>query len=110
MKNELSPIQKGKTEYGIDRLRQDIRMMGKILAVLPMNGRDRPGKARASWPDFHQDKNSFSTKYRYKSTFQPSPREISQADQLLQKVMRLDEEPRRIVLGGALGVPWGRLV
>lgn len=39
MKNKSLPTQKGKFDHDIDRLRQDIRMMGKVLAVLPMNGR-----------------------------------------------------------------------
>lgn len=109
MKNELAPIHKGRFEHEIDRLRQDIRMMGRVLAVLPINGRDRPSGARASWPDFHQDRHNFTAKYRYKSAFKPSPREITQADHLLQQVMRLDEEARRIVMARAMGVPWRRL-
>jgi hypothetical protein len=109
MKNESLPTQKGKFDHDIDRLRQDIRMMGKVLAVLPMNGRDRPNGARASWPDFHQDQSMYSAKNRYKASYAPSPREISQADRLLQLVMVLDEVSRRIVMARAMGVPWRRL-
>jgi hypothetical protein len=109
MKNEPPPIHKGKIEREIDSFRQEIRKMGRVLAALPINNRDKPNGIRASWPDFHQDNQIFSSKHRYKSMFNPSPREITQADKLLQLVMTLDEQSRRIVMARAMGVPWRRL-
>ena len=93
----------------VKTIREELRQMGKVLAALPLNSRDRPGRARSAWPEFHQENIMVSAQYRRKSVAKPSPKAISRADMWLQLVMRLPVDARRIVMARASGISWRRL-
>ena len=93
----------------VKAIREELRQMGKVLATLPLNSRDRPGRARSAWPEFHQESVMVSAQYRRKSIAKPSPQAISCADMWLQLVMRLPTDARRIVMARASGISWRRL-
>lgn len=109
MYKSMTTGQNGQDKSSIKALRSELRRVGRLLTLLPLSVFDRPAGARSAWPDFHQQKTPSVSHSRAPLRPKLTPEQVSLVESWLARIMRLNEDERRIVLARATGIPWRKL-
>ena len=93
----------------LNELRLHLRNAIKTLKMLPLQKNDRPNKAISSWNILDMTENINNSIRPKKNYFKATPKQITHMQFWLDRMLALDEEPRRIVMARATGISWRRL-
>ena len=90
-------------------LRVHLKQAVKVLKTQPYRKGDRPQGVITSWTFIDLPNTEFGDVRKKKNLIKATPKQISHMHYWVDHMLRLEEEPRRIVMARAAGISWRRL-
>ena len=90
-------------------LRVNLKQAVKVLKTQPYRKGDRPQGVITSWAFIDLPNTEFGDVRNKKMLIKATPKQISHMHYWVDHMLKLDDEPRRIVMARAAGISWRRL-